>query len=338
MGELARIIVGTGQVGMRPGPDIYADIDNLIERTAGSEQRIPANKRIVTKDLRSCHATQRKHFENCITPSPNATTTVCDRFGRKILCRGSGKNENGWRQIRAIFPEVITVDSGINLTLASIAGWNFNRELQYDPRWAYLPFSPMDIILTQYIALMPSEYFIITTERSISSIFHALPLSLDDCSECFGLTPAFAEARTTLPTIDDPELSAVVMSITDNAIWCSNTYDPLVSDCLGAAAGFLADPIRRDNDASESALSHHTRSISFGNAEYEDFPNVIQNEQVNNDDLERNSEIIFEGGMVPHAGQAIRSNRKRRRSVGSISHVRNSGASHKKTGVSQRDG
>ena len=79
-------------------------------------------------------------------------------------------------------------------------------------------------------------------------------------------------------------------------------------------------------------------SIRSGNLEGEDLKNVIPTEQINNDDPERNPEPIFEDGMIPHAGQAIRSNRKRRRSVGSISHVRNSGASHKKTGVSQRDG
>lgn len=49
-------------------------------------------------------------------------------------------------------------------------------------------------------------------------------------------------------------------------------------------------------------------SIRSGNLEGEDLKNVIHTEQINNDDPERNPEPIFEDGMIPHAGQAIRSN------------------------------
>ena len=177
MGDIARIIVGVNQAKMRAGPVIYNELSEYITKvkTYEVQQNVPSGNRIITNKLLSCHDTQKKHFDNCITPPEAAATTVLDRFFRSTLCRGSGKNENLWRHVRAAFPEKIGLDSGVYLMLSITTNWNFNRELQFDPRWAYIPISTMHIALTQHIALMTS-----------ANIFHS-PSSLANMFQLYRL-------------------------------------------------------------------------------------------------------------------------------------------------------
>ena len=72
--------------------------------------------------------------------------------------------------MRAIFPEICSLEFGNALMTVSIASWNLNREMHYDPQWAYIPISPMHIVLTQYLARMPQDTFIASLD-GISSMF-----------------------------------------------------------------------------------------------------------------------------------------------------------------------
>src|SRR5450759_2203641 len=101
--------------------------------------------------------------------------------------------------MRAIFPELCSIDFGDALMTVSIASWNFNRELQYDPQWAYIPISPMHIVLTQYLARM-SQGALMTSD-GISSMFQCLPLAVDDCKDIFGFSASYAMALPVLPKI-----------------------------------------------------------------------------------------------------------------------------------------
>ncbi|KAK8943037.1 hypothetical protein KSP39_PZI009342 [Platanthera zijinensis] len=301
MAVVAEIIVGTGQAPMREGSIIEAELDALLDRIKKweIETDVPSSKRIVTSKLLACHETQKKHIRNCLTPPASALTIVVDRFFRSSLRRGSGKNENLWRHGRAICPETISLEGGNLLLHAVVAQINFRGELQFDPRWAYLPISGMHIILTQYLALFPTDG-ITPSPTSLSTMFHILPLSIDDCDDEFGLTTAFGQSLPQLPEIPAGQLESLGMVaelITDNAIWSSHTFDAIAHDALDVAAGV----VERAHD------DHH----------------IVEEDNAN-------PLVGVESGIkfsnTPHS---IQSNRKRRK-PGPTSHECSSSSSHHK--------
>jgi hypothetical protein len=214
-------------------------LERLISRVADCDATLPARRRIVTNGLFSTHATLKKHIENCLTPPAGTSSVVIDRFGRTTFGRGFGKNENSFRHLHAIVPELTSIDSGNYLMLSHIADWNFSRELQFDHRWAYLPITDMRISLTQILAQLPDDGSIVATPTSCSSMLHLLPLAMDDCDDNFGLTSAFSSTIPSAPVIAEQhrnQLAAFATALTNDVIWWTNTLNPLVEDALAAAA------------------------------------------------------------------------------------------------------
>ncbi|KAK8935042.1 hypothetical protein KSP39_PZI013968 [Platanthera zijinensis] len=315
MAVVAEIIVGTGQAPMRECSIIEAELDALLDRIKKweIETDVPSSKRIVTSKLLACHETQKKHIRNCLTPPASALTIVVDRFFRSSLRRGSGKNENLWRHGRAICPETISLEGGNLLLHAVVAQINFRGELQFDPRWAYLPISGMHIILTQYLALFPTDG-ITPSPTSLSTMFHILPLSIDDCDDEFGLTTAFGQSLPQLPEIPAGQLESLGMVaelITDNAIWSSHTFDAIAHDALDVAAGV----VERAHD------DHHI--VEEDNAAPRDDGDPNHADDV---DPLIGSESGVKFSNTPHS---IQSNRKRRK-PGPTSHECSSSSSHHK--------
>ena len=192
MARISEIIVGAKWERIRDGSSVLADLDRFFEEVKAFESSIAASRRVITQNFINCHNTQKKHFRNCLTPPESWDPIIVDRFGHMNLKRGSGKNENGWRQKRAVFPEKCGFAFGHSLDTAHVAKWNFDQELQYDPRWAYLPISVTSIILTQHIALKGFDF--LNERDGASMMFRILPLSLYDCQGEFGLTSGFSDA------------------------------------------------------------------------------------------------------------------------------------------------
>ena len=319
MRKIALIISGSSQVKMRPGPQIYSELTAFLAEFEEYEKKEIPSLRVITSRTRECHKTQAKHFQNCITEPENALVTIQDRFHRKTLRRGSGKNENGWRHMRAVFPEMCSLQFGDALMTALIASWNFNREMHYDPRWAYLPISPMHIVLTQHLALLPKDH--LSTLNGVSSMFLCLPLALDDF-EHSGFTQSFADALPALPSIPQQAQDGVARmaeSIADFSIWDSFTMDPLADQAVEIAGA---------TDIS-SILSSQNTSTSTAN---EEGAPISPRDDGGGEGASKSSR--GDGGgdatVLPHD---IASNRKRKQK-GPVSHVRSGLTSHKKKAVS----
>jgi len=302
MRKIALIVSGSNMEKMRPGPIIFDELSKFLIEFEESERHERPNARIITPRTRDCHNTQRKHFERCITESENALVTIQDRFGEKNLRQGSGKNENGWRQLRAAFLEQCSFEFGDALMTISVAAMNFNRNMQYDPRWAYLPISSMHIVLTQHLARLPREQLI--SSDGISSMFQCLPLAIDDCENNFGLSKSFADAiLPTLPVIPQRSHDAVgqmARSIANHAMWDSSTFDPLVQQAVDIATCIDVPAIPPSHNV-ESSTVHDDATQSTGDGGNE-------------------------ASQLPHT---IVTNRKRKRKA-IVSHVCGTSTSHKK--------
>ena len=164
---------------MWAGPLIYQELSNFLRQFSNSEADLDVSSRVITKATWQCHKTQQKHFLNCITPPSDLDHLICDRFFHETLVRGSGTNENIWRHFRASFPELCGPDYGDAFCTLWQTKWNFECEMQFDPRWVYIPISAMHISLTQHLV------------DDLPSSFVCLPLALFDCSNEFGFTTDF---------------------------------------------------------------------------------------------------------------------------------------------------
>ena len=217
--------------------------------------------------------------------------------------------------MRASFPETCSIEFGDAFMAISIASWNFNRDMQYDPRWAYLPISPMHILLTQHLALMSKEAML--SCDGISSMFQCVSLSLDDNENNLGFSSSFANAiLPTLPVIPQHSQSVVghvAESIAEFAIWDSLTFDPLVQEAADIVASTDISSIPPSIDASTSTQ----------NAEDVDSARLPTID-------------VTDDGASGHLPHNIVTNRKRKRKA-SISHVRGTLTSHKKKGVLMND-
>eukprot|EP00590_Aulacoseira_subarctica_P005834 CAMPEP_0172433712 /NCGR_PEP_ID=MMETSP1064-20121228/69340_1 /TAXON_ID=202472 /ORGANISM="Aulacoseira subarctica , Strain CCAP 1002/5" /LENGTH=84 /DNA_ID=CAMNT_0013181789 /DNA_START=184 /DNA_END=435 /DNA_ORIENTATION=+ len=83
-----------------------ADLDKFLDEFQAMEKDLPKPEQVITARLLACHNTQRKHFLHCITPPENAKHEIIDRFHRRVLRRGSGKNENQWKLKKSVFPQM----------------------------------------------------------------------------------------------------------------------------------------------------------------------------------------------------------------------------------------
>lgn len=131
LAKISSIIVGSNRERIRNGDEILNDLDIFIKELQKLECSVTHSRNVVTQNFLTCHETQKKHFRNCLTPPEAWDPVIFDRFGHSILKRGSGKNENGWRQKRAVFPEQCGFSFAHCLETGFIAKWslftNFGR-------------------------------------------------------------------------------------------------------------------------------------------------------------------------------------------------------------------
>ena len=232
MRQIAEIIVGNGiKERMKKGAETYVVLDVYLKKLkaweSDTKNDIPVSHRIVTDRMMKTHETQKKHFENCLTPPPKSVYVVMDRFGSPNLTRGTGSLEHWWRELRAIYPEKCSLEFGNALLQASIVSWNIKRDHQYDGHStsAYLPISSLYISLTQDFGLRsPSNINLVNGQQGIQTFFTLLPLALGDCDGEFGLTDSLLNAQPSLPCISEKQRESVNNSITrfDFCFNCAN--------------------------------------------------------------------------------------------------------------------
>src|SRR5450759_629581 len=144
---------------------------------------------------------------------------------------------------------------------AAVASWNFNRDMQYDPRWTYLPISTMHIVLIQYLARMSQDA--LTKTDGISSMFQVLSLAIDDCSSNFGFSLSYVMALPRLPVIPQQsheEVGQMARSIANHAMWDSSIFDTIVQQAveIASSSNISSNPTLQDESTSGTNVDDDT--------------------------------------------------------------------------------
>ena len=225
--RLSEIMVGAGETQkMKPGMEIYDELTKLIEEFKKTEANLSISQRVVGEKLIANHLHQKKHFQNCLDFPADFPWAIKDRHGTNSVTRGSHQLESFWRWLRLIFPEKLCMKSSMSLLLAGCTEWNFNRELQFDKRWAFLPMSPIHICLTQYIAINSKE-----NGTGVSRMFHKLPLSLSDGIGVCGLAESFFKAAPAPIPVSD-EFASFATAAIEFATFNTTVSDSKIEDLL----------------------------------------------------------------------------------------------------------
>lgn len=279
--RLSECIVGDSKNRrkMRPGKEIYKKITDLIQEFQGMQKELPQSQQVVGQSLLDCHNTQKKHFENCLDLPDGVPWAIVDRFGTATIVRGTNQLEAFWRWLRMIFPEKCSLNMGLSLLLSCCTNWNFQREQQFDERWAYLPISPLHLSMTQYIALHGKRSNGNDGTGILKNYFHLLPLAKDDGIDVCGLAKSFLKVSPTVTNVPQ-EITPLVEKIVDFSTFDSYVFDPLIYNMLDDMEELLDDDVAKllDNCSDEQAISQTSSSSSSSNTHQNFFVTQEKNE------------------------------------------------------------
>ena len=194
--------------------------------------------------------------------------------------------------------------------------WNLDREIQFSEQWTYLPISPKDLIITQWLLTDQAREHIeqsASPNGGVSSMFSAVQLSQDDADHIFGLTDAFKEAMPSLPSVLEAEqdVSSAAECIVEFAFSDTCTVDPIVEKLVNEGCNIL------DECGIEEAIKNATD------------PNEYQPVAV---DVSETRTDAHDGVNQDTAGVVRRGRRKRDRRQAPNTHQTGS-RSHKRQGI-----
>jgi hypothetical protein len=248
MKQVSECLVGKPgeRIRMRKGMEIYDEISALIANWQHNEAT--HEHKVVVDAVKAKHEALKCHYLHCLDLPDDVDWKVVNRYGRASLFRGSHQLESFWRHLRKACPEQMGSSFAERLILAFTTRWNFDREVMFDKRWAFLPISSQHLSLAHYIALQARDVPPVEKTGISASIFE-LPLStkLSRDLNIFGLAPSFYkkfdEVRIPRSLQVTPEDAVFAKALLAYSMSHTNSAEPVAQALVARAAASTSSQI-----------------------------------------------------------------------------------------------
>jgi hypothetical protein len=190
--------------------------------------------------MKRVHVAQKVHILNCLQePEGLNPYTVSDRFGSRILCRGSTRIECLWRIIRKIIPEKLGISFADNLFRTLFLTYNLDRLVQFDSAFDYLCLSPTCVELV-------NQAHAVEALLGLSSPLPAVKLAEQAATLKFGIDASSSTLALGLPmrrsgsSDRDPILpltNAMMAEMIEEAVTNTTSWDNAMAAMVHALDG-----------------------------------------------------------------------------------------------------